>query len=167
MKSRNFQNDRKPYILGCVACPKCPERRQRKVGKGRNFWCPNTTFCSLCPYYSKISLADKKFSSCTNAMTLLIKVKWNKNPSSPQPGGAGMKISKNKPQNPPSQMNSPLLHFYAPHNQFARETWQPLSWASLLSPSEMCVHAQSRLTLCNSMACSLQAPLSMGFSRQE
>lgn len=75
MKSRNFQNDRKPYILGCVACPECPEGRQRKVGNGRSFWWPNTTFCSLCPYYNKISLADKKFPSCTNAMTLPIKVK--------------------------------------------------------------------------------------------
>ena len=31
----------------------------------------------------------------------------------------------------------------------------------------LCVCAQSCLILCNSMDCSLQAPLSMGFSRQE
>ena len=30
-----------------------------------------------------------------------------------------------------------------------------------------CMHAQSCLTLCNSMDCSPQAPLSMEFSRQE
>ena len=49
--------------------------RQRKVRKGGNLQCPNVTFCSICPHYNKISLADKKFPSCTNAMTLRIKAK--------------------------------------------------------------------------------------------
>ena len=70
-KSRNLQTDRKPHTLG----DKCPRGRQRKVGKGGNLQHLNVTFCSLCPHYNKISLADKKFPSCTQAMTLPVKAK--------------------------------------------------------------------------------------------
>ena len=41
-------------------------------------WSLKVTFCSLCSHYNKISLADKKFPSCTNTMTLLIKTKGQK-----------------------------------------------------------------------------------------
>ena len=54
---------------------KCPGGRQRKVGQGRSLLHPNVTCCSLCSHYNKISLADKKYPSCTNAMTLPIKAK--------------------------------------------------------------------------------------------
>ena len=54
---------------------KCSGGRQRKVEKGTNLQGPNVTPCSLCPHYNKISYADKKYPSCTDAMTLLIKAK--------------------------------------------------------------------------------------------
>jgi len=64
--------------------------RQRKAGTCRlignhTFWVirvpvseqksgemhTNVTFCSLCPHYNRISLTNKKYASCTNAVTLL------------------------------------------------------------------------------------------------
>ena len=48
------------------------------------------------------------------------KLNKDKNPSSPQEDGAGMKI-KIKPQTPPSSMNIPPLRLYAPHNRLAKE----------------------------------------------
>ena len=82
----------------------------------------NVTCCSLCFHYNKISLADKKYPPCTDAMTLQIKLNKDKNPSSPWEGGAGMKIRKYDPQTPPSPMNILPLHLYAPHNRLAKET---------------------------------------------
>ena len=70
-KQESNQTNRKLHVGG----GKCPGGRQRKVGKGKNRQCLNVTFCSLCPHYSKISLANKIFPSCTNAMTFLIKAK--------------------------------------------------------------------------------------------
>lgn len=54
---------------------KCPGDTQRKVGKGENLQRPIVTCYPLCSHYSDINLADKKFPSCTDAMTPLIKSK--------------------------------------------------------------------------------------------
>ena len=51
---------------------KRPGDRQRKVRKGGNLLPLNVTCCSLCSHYNKISIADKKYPSRTDAMTLLI-----------------------------------------------------------------------------------------------
>ena len=80
---------------------KCPGG-QRNVEKGMHLQHSNVTSYSLCPYYNKISQADKKYLSCTNIMTLPIKVNKNKNLT---PSG---KRSWNENQgiwspNPPSQ----------------------------------------------------------------
>ena len=50
----------------------CLGGRQRKVGKGMNLLQLNVTCCLLCPHHNKISLADKKYPLCTDAMSLLI-----------------------------------------------------------------------------------------------
>ena len=51
----------------------------------------------------KISYADKKYPSYTDAITLLEKLNKDKNPSSLQEGEAGMKIKEYDSQSPPSQ----------------------------------------------------------------
>ena len=70
-KKRHLQTDQNQTLWG----DKCPKGRQKKVGKVITLQSPNVTCCSLCPHYNKISLADKKFTSCTEIMTLLIKAK--------------------------------------------------------------------------------------------
>ena len=50
------------------------------------------------------------------------KLNKGKNPSSPQEDGAGMKIGEYDPQTPPSPVNIPPLHLYAPHNRLAKES---------------------------------------------
>ena len=168
MKSRNFQNDRKPYILGCVACPECPEGRQRKVGKGRNFQCPNTTFCSLCPYYNKISLADKsmhhhapmpwQFRSRSNKTKILpplrqMELEW--------------KSVKTNPKTLPPKW---IVHFFIsmPHITSLPEKHGSHSAEPACSPLERCACMLSHVWLSATLwTAACQAPLSMGFSRQE
>lgn len=61
--------------------------RQGIAGKECNLY-------SLFSHYSKISLADKKYASCADAMMLLIQLKKDKNPCFSWEDGAGMKIQK-------------------------------------------------------------------------
>lgn len=70
-KSRTFQTAKKPHILG----DKCPGGKERQTGKGGNLQHLNGNFCSLCPFYNKLNLADKKFPSYTDATTLPSKAK--------------------------------------------------------------------------------------------
>ena len=49
---------------------KFPEAK--KGGEKRNLLQPKVTLCSLYSHYNKISLAHKKYPSCTDSMTLLI-----------------------------------------------------------------------------------------------
>ena len=53
-----------------------PRGRQRKVGKDGALWHLTVNFCSLYSYYNKISLAEKKFPSCTDSLTLPNKTKY-------------------------------------------------------------------------------------------
>lgn len=62
------QIDRKPHILG----DKFPGDRQRKLGKDWNLLPLNVNFSSLYSYYSKISLAYKKYPLGANTVTLPI-----------------------------------------------------------------------------------------------
>ena len=101
---------------------KCPGGRQRKLGKGRNLRHPNVTFCSLGRRYNKISLADKKFPSCTDAMTLQIKTKHGQKSLLPSGRCSWGEIRDYDPLPPPSPVNILPLHFYTPHNQLAKET---------------------------------------------
>ena len=70
-QSKNLQTDRN-HAFGDG---KCPGGKQSMAGKGRTHLCPNVTFNLLGPHYNNSSFADKKHSSSTNSMTLLIKIK--------------------------------------------------------------------------------------------
>ena len=94
---------------------------QRMVGKGRTLWHQTVTFCSSCPCYNKISLANKKYPSCTDAMTLLIQDQIKtKIPSPLGKVKLGWK-SGNKIQPHPSSMNCLHNHCYTPYNKLAKE----------------------------------------------
>ena len=125
-------------------------------------------FCLLYSHYNEISLVDKKFPSCNMAMTLLIKT--FKSPSSPQKGGAGVKIRKYYPK--PSFLNEYSTHSFSCPMQPAwqRNSQQPLTWLCPLSPWEfVCTVSHfSHVWLCATLwMVTCQAPLSVGFSRQE
>ena len=110
--------------------------RQRKVGKGRNLRHPNVTCCSLCPHYNKISFVDKKYPSCTDAMTLPIKAKWGHKSLLPSGRWSWDENQGIWPQTPPSPVNILPLHFHAPHNQLAKETQGSYSCETVHSPLE-------------------------------
>ena len=78
-KIGNLWNDRKPHILGWYMSWK-----QRESWEKWKSLVSHCNFCSLCAHYNKISFTDKKFPSCTEALT------WT--PSSPWEGRAGLKI---------------------------------------------------------------------------
>ena len=50
------------------------------------------------------------------------KLNKDKNPSSPWEDGLGVKIREDDPQIPPSPVNIPPLHLYAPHDKLAKES---------------------------------------------
>lgn len=62
-----METDTKQHLMG----NKCLEA-DKNMGKDECFKF-NVICCSLCSHYNKISLAGKKFPSCTDAVTLLIK----------------------------------------------------------------------------------------------
>ena len=70
-QSRNLQTDRN-HTFGDA---KCPGGKQSMAGKGRTCLFPNVSFGLLGPHYNNISFADEKYSSSTDTMTLLIKIK--------------------------------------------------------------------------------------------
>ena len=49
------------------------EAFREKQEEGRNLQGLNVTCCSLCSHYNKISLADERFPSCSEAVALPIK----------------------------------------------------------------------------------------------
>ena len=109
-KSMNPQTDSKPHIWG----DKCPGGRLGKVGKSGNLQPPNVTFCSLCFHYNKISLECKKCPSYTMPWHIQSRLNKEKNSSSLQEGGAGIKITENMTF--PSLVNILPLHLHASHN---------------------------------------------------
>ena len=81
---------RKLHISGEISVQKA-----KKGGKGTNLSHLTVTFCSACPHYNKVSFANEKFPSCTEAMTSRSRLSKDKNPSFPWVGGAGEKKSGN------------------------------------------------------------------------
>ena len=123
-KSRSLQTDKKLHLLG----DKYQRSRQRKVGKGGNFLSLNVTCCSLYLITIKLVLQTGTTHHALTPWHLLSKLNKDKNLSSPLEDGTGMKISEYDPRIPPSPVNIPPLHLYAPrnhfhfHNQLAKET---------------------------------------------
>ena len=100
--------------FGC----KCSGSRQRKMGKYGNLLSPNLTCYSFYPDY------NKNYHHALTPWYFWSKLNRDKNPSSPQEDGAGMKIREYEydTQTPASSVNIPLLHLNAHHNLLAKET---------------------------------------------
>ena len=75
--------------------------------KRENLLVLKLTYCSLCPHCNKISLADKKYPSCTCHDTFDQSIFKNETPSSLQEGEAGRKIKEYGPPSPPKKPTMP------------------------------------------------------------
>lgn len=85
--------------------------------KRENLLVLNLTYCSLCPHCNKISLADKKYPSCTCHDTFDQSIFKNETPSSLQEGEAGRKIKEYGPPSPSFPLNIPPMQLDALNNQ--------------------------------------------------
>ena len=121
-------------------CDRGPKGRQSKVGNSRNLLCANVNLCSFCLHYSKTNLANKKYASSSNAMTLWSRLN-DKNLSSCQDVrkvDLGWKSGKST-QNPSLLNEYSAQSFSQCYKQLAKETHGGCSLSLPAAPEKVCV----------------------------